>query len=81
MHWLTLLARGSYTPLPLHDSSPRVHALPLSAGLSGHAVRVLEAVDLGQVHVLGDAGHVRRVQLLVAVGTPEELEMWLEVVQ
>ena len=64
-------------PLPLHQHRqqlPRAHALPLSARLPGHAVRVLEAVDVGQVHVLGDAGHVRRVQLFVAVRTPAEVE-------
>lgn len=50
--------------------SPCCHALPLPAGLPGDAVRVLEAVDVRQVHVLGHARHVRRVQLLVAIGTP-----------
>ena len=60
---------------PLHQPiqwqhSPCCHTLPLPAGLPGDAVRVLEAVDVRQVHVLGHARHVRRVQLLVAVGTP-----------
>ena len=72
MHWLTLrwLAAAAAWLDQLPSPSAPVHALPLAAHLAGHAVRVLEAVDVRQVHALGHAGHVGRVQLLVAVWTP-----------
>ena len=52
----------------LHSDSSkrRTRALPLPTLQPGLAIRILQALDPGQVDVLRDASHVRRVQFPVA---------------